>query len=776
MATKTDRILGYLPGTFLAAADPSALRSVAGAAGNELQAAENSLAAVMRAHWVDHADRGALQIDDLARIAALYGLAPRRADGEAEGVEAFREHLKRYVRTFLDGTATVEGILRVTAEALGLILDDAPLDAWWLPGNEVRIDAAPGGVGQAISRRFVTRATLADEAARTLLGFVSRAAQGTAATHARLAGRRDLSRGVDLSAGSRLRLRVDGGPVVVADGAGARPRTTLLGEVTKAINLALQAATPGLPDVAFDAGGFLALVSPTAGPASRIVLVPPAAGETDVRRTLFGAAPDVAAGSAAAPAAITGEADLLSPVDLADRPWLRLAVDGGAPFAVQVAGAAPGKTFLDEVVAALNARLPGVAAATADDRLRLTSPTAGEASRIEVLPLRYLEVQEYPPEPASARFTALHGGRLTILERGAADASATVEIRPPHGAFAPGLASLAGGWEVRVVVALAPGEAVRLWVDSGISGKLRAARVAADGTLTALPDAAVLVRPLEAGLALPPLSLPRGRSQWLYLDGGGSRFDAARFNAARFAGPPSEAPGVFDVSRFHPAPGPLQAVFAGAGDPAAPAAEVTVGWQSHRPGAFVVNLPADLPARFGGRFGTARFGAAIPETFPNVVLGPAGDPRRPGEGGPPSALVQVTRVGRAPIGFEPAVPPFRTPRPLTLGDDGQPASLYLTEPGMSDVVQIQAREKGAWGNEIAVSVRPAGPGSWDVAVHFPGARFENARQAVLGRPLPALASDLLAAGPVGILEAKAAGVLARVTRDQAELPIPTSQP
>src|SRR4029079_3018569 len=93
MATKTDRILGYLPGTFLAAADPSALRAVAGAAGGELQRAENSLAAVMRAHWVDHADRGAPAIDDLARLAALYGLAPR----PDEGVEAFREHLKRFV-------------------------------------------------------------------------------------------------------------------------------------------------------------------------------------------------------------------------------------------------------------------------------------------------------------------------------------------------------------------------------------------------------------------------------------------------------------------------------------------------------------------------------------------------------------------------------------------------------------------------------------------------------------------------------------------------------
>jgi hypothetical protein len=75
--TKTERILGYLPLTFQASAGRSALRAVAGSFGNELQSAENSLAGLMRAHWVDHADKGAETIDDLARLAALYGLAPR---------------------------------------------------------------------------------------------------------------------------------------------------------------------------------------------------------------------------------------------------------------------------------------------------------------------------------------------------------------------------------------------------------------------------------------------------------------------------------------------------------------------------------------------------------------------------------------------------------------------------------------------------------------------------------------------------------------------------
>ena len=66
MPTKTDRILSYLPGTFRALPRPTTLYAVVDAFGNELLLAENSLAAIMQAHWVDHADRGAEAIDDLA--------------------------------------------------------------------------------------------------------------------------------------------------------------------------------------------------------------------------------------------------------------------------------------------------------------------------------------------------------------------------------------------------------------------------------------------------------------------------------------------------------------------------------------------------------------------------------------------------------------------------------------------------------------------------------------------------------------------------------------
>src|SRR5215468_5926361 len=122
MPTKTDRILSYLPRTFQTSPRPPVLYSLVDAFGNELLLGENSLAAVMLAHWVDFADTNAAEINDLEKLASLYGLAPRRDDDEKilETVEEFREHLKHYVRTFLEGTTTVQGILRISAEALAL--------------------------------------------------------------------------------------------------------------------------------------------------------------------------------------------------------------------------------------------------------------------------------------------------------------------------------------------------------------------------------------------------------------------------------------------------------------------------------------------------------------------------------------------------------------------------------------------------------------------------------------------------------------------------------
>lgn len=183
MPTKTERIIANLPGTFKALPRPSALFSVIDAFGGELLQGENSLAAVLLAHWVDHADRGAELIDDLARIGALYGLAPR----PDESVEEFRSHLKRYIRTFIEGTVTVQGALRVAAETLALNIADQyqQMDSWWNRTEEILTTVAPRG----------------DAAAGLVLGFEEASAKGADAGAAFLQGSVDLDGGVDLRGG-----------------------------------------------------------------------------------------------------------------------------------------------------------------------------------------------------------------------------------------------------------------------------------------------------------------------------------------------------------------------------------------------------------------------------------------------------------------------------------------------------------------------------------------------------------------------------------------------
>ena len=254
MATKTDLILSYLPGTFRALPKPTALYAVVDAFGNELLLAENSLAAIMLAHWVDHADRGAEEIVDLAKIAALYGLAPRKDEttGEIlESVAEFREHLKRYIRTFLEGTVTVQGILRVTAEVLGLHIDDAHLDSWW----------------KRKQPELVTIELRGDDAAKLVLGVKAATAVGSSEHPAQVKGTTDLSARVDLRQASILRLKVDSANPVdidLGDGDGVNPASVSLSQIRMKINQILNAT------VASGEVDFLTLASPTIGPASRL--------------------------------------------------------------------------------------------------------------------------------------------------------------------------------------------------------------------------------------------------------------------------------------------------------------------------------------------------------------------------------------------------------------------------------------------------------------------------------------------------------------------------
>lgn len=839
-----------------------------------------------------------------------------------------------------------------------------------------------------------------------------RAYHGADATPAQIVGTKDLSGGADLRVARFLSLAVDGGSLETVDCAAqaADPASVTLDEIVAATNDPLEA------EIASHDGTHLILTSPTSGLSGRITLEPHTAG--DARGSLLGEVEDVTPGTDPTPAVITGEVDMLTPADLSQRRLVRLAVDGGRPLDIDVAGAAPVTTFLDEVVAAINAVFPGVAAATEDDRLELTSPTAGEGSRLSLLPLRYLELIEYPPKPMSEPEVpsqlVKHSDGWSVTNDGATRVFVEARIWAPQGAVGPTLVNATLGWRVRLLTILHVGETARLWRDAERGLQAEICPPDPDGKPRSVPGSEILVGPLgaqvwvpfenewqlsgdddepaalqlnnplapglvrlrarwvgarggaitvsvtesdlaaplphpppqaeegkgegadgsptrlvgrvradegryrlvdadeaviahlgagpEADLAAhedhvvavtgplhaeePPLmivqqiadlfdvtlhftpgeggpveehypgvtigipdsplttrhsslvtrhslvwqinagpqasqlvraeeldkgtvlTLPRGRSDWRYMDCYSSRFNQSHFNRAHFAGGLCYDRGVFNVSRFaHVPPEPVAAVFASAEPLLDPPVEVAFRWARHQPGAFVVNLPADLPARFGGRFNQARFGQGeeAPDLYPEASLEPTQDEEfnkshylvdlinHGNEDIPRSTLVKATLESSVPLGWEAVQVPFRKPQFLSLGDEDSAARLYLSEEGLTSYIKLEANEVGAWGNGVAVAASPAGPAMYDVTVAYQGARFENARQVALGKgpaspppscqkgqsgpatqqpppdgDLPTLVKDLLQAGSIGVLQAKAAGVRADVSRDRAD--------
>ena len=140
-----------------------------------------------------------------------------------------------------------------------------------------------------------------------------------------------------------------------------------------------------------------------------------------------------------------------------------------------------------------------------------------------------------------------------------------------------------------------------------------------------------------------------------------------------------------------------------------------------------------------------------------------------------SKLVEATVVPIVPLGWSAVEMPFRKPRALSLGTETMPARLFLQEEGIDGFIEIRARQAGEWTNDIVVSARPSGPAMYDVSVQLRAARFENARKLVLGKDikdktqdLPIQIQTLIQPGPVGVLQAKAAGVHAGVTRDRTK--------
>lgn len=361
MATKTERILSRLPGTFRALPPPTALHALASAFGGELQRAENALAEVMQAHWVGHADRGAQSVHDLKALAELYGLAPRAHPLPEETVEEFRARLISHVRTFLEGTATLGGVMRVAADSLGLSIEPE-LDGWWSRPDGDPVLARPRG----------------DDAAALLFGVPAALARGRAATPASVRGPVLPADGADLRGGATLRLSLDGGEVRDVDcAAGADDASRVpLSSVAAAIDRAFGAR------VARDVDGRLTLRSPSTGQASTLEVheVP---GD-DAAPVLLGLPARRCLGRAGVDARIAGRVQLPATMDLREHRFLRATVDGTRLAEVDCcAGEDPAAATPGQVADAINAAL-GPIASIVDGRLVLASTTPGAGGSLVI--------------------------------------------------------------------------------------------------------------------------------------------------------------------------------------------------------------------------------------------------------------------------------------------------------------------------------------------------------------------------------------------------------
>lgn len=842
------------------------------------------------------------------------------------------------------------------------------------------------------------------DATKKIFGIIApRVYQGAQVAPARVTGSLDLSPGVDLRGARTLRLTVNGNDPVEIDcsthavappaddgSPPTDPRASVkLPEIVLAINdgFIANSVEAGVKQD----GKHLSIESKTKGAAARLeLLIVPG---DDARQTLFGEM-ETTPGTDPTPARIVGEADLISPVNLAARSVIKIAVNGGRPIEIDVGGSAPQNTLLSEAVVRINSIVSDLASATDDNHLVLTSPTAGDESRLELLPTGSIELIEYPPAPASFpqgddALEVRHGDSFVVNNGGAAESDLQIEVFAPHGAAKPAFVNRTTNQIIRLNETLRPGDRAEVGSDgegnpraritasdgqrrdvgrthitsaplglqatvpftgtrtlarngdgnppvlvllnplapsslllraredeaSGIglsvteaklagthevlsatgqhiklTGRVRVKEgefwltdandktiarlrvsvqielkeyldrvVAATGTLhqigddehhetllivealTELFDVKVqgassdgekitedysgatighgadaqdslarqinfgdppsrLVRAYEANRGA-ALILPRGQSQWSYVDCGGARFDQAWFDRSLFAGivyePCAELPaaecrvishcqelGVFNISRFTvPAPAGdtqiEQVVFAPPPPLAVPPVEIRLRWMQHDPGAFIVNLPVDLPEQFGARFDQARFasvGNAV-EQYPGVVTEPADDPDHIVNRLADSNLVKAEFAELVEIGFAAVPLPIGQPRARKLrgGNTDDPARIYLSEKDVSGAIKLSALRDGepspgAWGNDIVVTARKseAGPARFDMTISYQGGRFENARQVARGGDvLPARIEDFLRPSAVGVLQAKAAGIHAEVTRDGA---------
>jgi hypothetical protein len=376
-----------------------------------------------------------------------------------------------------------------------------------LPAIVARINLAFGSTvatsdGHVLSLRSATSGATATiellapagaDATHALLGVTAvRAYRGRDARAARVRGSVVLSATSDLRIRRFLRVAVSGGAWVDIDCAGVDPATTTPAEIVSALDRAI-------PELATLDGAHLVLSAPSLGSASRLDVAESAAG--DARARVFGNVAEVTTGEAAAPATIAGAIDLLAPIDLSGGSTLALALDGAPPMTIDVGGAAPERTVLAEIVDAIEAVLPGVARASADDRLVLASPHVGALARLELVPVRTIDLVDYPTRATETTTTLAHGDRWTVRNDGAVAASGTLEIRAPHGVEGVQLVRLVEGLRLRIKAIVGSGGILR--VRTTQRGGLEAEVVAANGSTTTLPARALASGPIGVHVFVP---------------------------------------------------------------------------------------------------------------------------------------------------------------------------------------------------------------------------------------------------------------------------------
>jgi len=116
---RDERIIRYLPDLYRTVYPAALILKVIDALGTKLEQVENALFEVMRAHWVDHAD----VLDDLTRLGALFDIRRR----EGEGLDTYRQRLKRTIAAYLAGVGTVQVVRDIAAATLGVAEEDYDL-------------------------------------------------------------------------------------------------------------------------------------------------------------------------------------------------------------------------------------------------------------------------------------------------------------------------------------------------------------------------------------------------------------------------------------------------------------------------------------------------------------------------------------------------------------------------------------------------------------------------------------------------------------------------